>query len=169
MIQIPVHIALGSNLGSSEKILQQARDALRELPLKQMKCSSVLKSPPLLGMMQPDFLNQMVWGTTDIEVEDLLRECQAIEKKLGRIREKHWGPRTIDLDIISYGNQVNRIKTLKIPHPEMEKRAFVLMPLKELSPNWTHPVSGLSIDVLLEQWKQISNEPLPEILDLDSI
>ena len=169
MIQIPVHIGLGSNLGSSKKILQQARDALRELPLKRMKCSSVLKSPPLLGMMQPDFLNQMVWGTTDIEVEDLLRECQAIEKKLGRIREKHWGPRTIDLDIISYGNQVNSTTTLKIPHPELEKRAFVLMPLKELSPNWTHPVTGLSIDVLLEQWNQISSEPLPEILDLDSI
>ena len=168
MIQIPVHIALGSNLGSSKKILRQARDALRELPLKKMKSSSVLKSPPLLGMMQPDFLNQMVWGTTDIEAEDLLRECQAIEKKLGRIREKHWGPRTIDLDIISYGNQVNRTTNLKIPHPELEKRAFVLMPLKELSPNWTHPVSGLSIDVLLEQWNQISSEPLPEILDLDS-
>jgi 2-amino-4-hydroxy-6-hydroxymethyldihydropteridine diphosphokinase len=64
---------------------------------------------------------------------------------------------------------VNRTTTLKLPHPELEKRAFVLMPLKELSPNWKHPVSGLSIDVLLEQWKQISNEPLPEILDLDSI
>ena len=161
MKQIPVHIALGSNLGSSKEFLEEARIALKELPLKKMKCSSVLKSQPLLGMKQPDFLNQRVWGITSLEAEDLLLKCQAIEKRLGRIREKHWGPRTIDIDIITYGRQVSNSITIKIPHPEMEKRAFVLIPLRELSPEWTHPVSGLSIDLLLEQWKQLSSEPLP--------
>ena len=164
MKQIPVHIALGSNLGCSKKFLEEARKALRELPLNKMKCSSVLKSPPLLEMKQPDFLNQLIWGITSLEAEDLLIKCQAIEKRLGRIREKHWGPRTIDIDIITYGRQVSDSNTLKIPHPEMEKRAFVLIPLRELSPEWTHPVSGLSIDLLLEQWKQLSSEPLPEVL-----
>ena len=119
--------------------------------------------------MQPDFLNQLIWGITSLEAEDLLIKCQAIEKRLGRIREKHWGPRTIDIDIITYGLQVSDSNTLKIPHPEIEKRAFVLIPLKELSPEWTHPLSGLSIDLLLEQWKQFSSEPLPDILAPDRV
>ena len=160
----PVHIALGSNLGNPKNFLEEAREALRKLPLKKMKCSSILKSSPLLGMAQPDYLNQLVCGIIQLEAEELLMECQAIEKRLGRIREQRWGPRTIDIDIISYGQQTIDSPTLKIPHPEMEKRAFVLMPLQEISPQWTHPVSGHTIDELLEHWKSNSSEPLPVIL-----
>ena len=147
-----------------ENFLEEAREALRKLPLKKMKCSSILKSSPLLGMAQPDYLNQLVCGITQLKAEELLMECQAIEKRLGRIREKRWGPRTIDIDIISYGQQTIDSPILKIPHPEMEKRAFVLMPLQEISPQWTHPVSGHTIDELLEDWKSNSSEPLPVIL-----
>ena len=162
--EIPVHIALGSNLGNPENFLEEAREALRKLPLKKMKCSSILKSSPLLGMSQPDYLNQLVCGITQLRAEELLMDCQAIEKRIGRIREQRWGPRTIDIDIISYGQQTIDSPTLKIPHPEMEKRAFVLMPLQEISPQWTHPVSGHTIDELLEDWKSNSSEPLPVIL-----
>ena len=162
--EIPVHIALGSNLGNPENFLEEAREALRKRPLEKMKCSSILKSSPLLGMTQPDYLNQLVCGITQLKAEELLMECQAIEKRLGRIREQRWGPRTIDIDIISYGQQTIDSPILKIPHPEMEKRAFVLKPLQEISPQWTHPVSGHTIDELLEDWKSNSSEPLPVIL-----
>ena len=115
-------------------------------------------------MAQPDYLNQLICGITKLEAEELLMECQAIEKRLGRIREQRWGPRTIDIDIISYGQQTIDSPILKIPHPEMEKRAFVLKPLQEISPQWTHPVSGHTIDELLEDWRSNSSEPLPVIL-----
>ena len=162
--EIPVHIGLGSNLGNPENFLEEAREALRKLPLKKMKCSSILKSSPLLEMAQPDYMNQVVFGITQLEAEELLMECQAIEKRLGRIREQRWGSRTMDIDIISYGQQTIDSPILKIPHPEMEKRASVLMPLQEISPQWTHPVSDLTIDELLEDWKSNSSEPLPVIL-----
>ena len=158
-----VHLALGSNLGNSIVLLEKACSRLKQLPLLKMRLSSILQSPPLMGMDQREYLNQVVCGFTDIEPEKLLRNCSSIESALGRTREKHWGPRTMDIDILSYGNRVIQTESLRIPHPELENRSFVLMLLREISPEWAHPSSGLSISHLWEKWRQSSNEPVPEI------
>ena len=158
-----VHLSLGSNLGNSIDLLEKACSRLKQLPLLKMRRSSILQSPPLMGMDQPEYLNQVVCGFTDMEPETLLRNCSSIESALGRIREKHWGPRTMDIDILSYGNRVIQTESLRIPHPELENRSFVLMLLREISPEWAHPSSGLSIGQLWEKWRQSSSEPVPKI------
>ena len=125
-----VHLSLGSNLGNSFDLLEKACSKLKQLPLLRMRRSSIIQSPPLMGMDQPEYLNQVICGFTDMEPETLLRNCSCIESTLGRIREKHWGPRTIDIDILSYGKRVIKSESLHIPHPELENRSFVLMTLR---------------------------------------
>ena len=94
----------------------------------------------------------------------MLKQCLAIEARLDRVRGEHWGPRTMDIDILSYGNHIISSESLHIPHPELEKRAFVLLPLKVLSPGWVHPLIGLSIETLWEEFKKGSQEPLPRMV-----
>lgn len=159
-----VHLALGSNQGNRMDLLDKACSRLKKLPLFKMRRSSILQSPPLKGMDQPEYFNQVVSGFTKLEPEALLRECSIIELILGRIRVEQWGPRTMDIDILSFGKRVINTETLKIPHPELEKRSFVLMPLQEISPEWVHPLSGLSIGQLWGQWRQCNNEPIPRII-----
>ena len=158
-----VHLALGSNLGNSIDLLEKACSRLKQLPLLNMRHSSILQSPPLMGMDQPEYLNQVVSGFTDLGPETLLSNCNIIESALGRIRKKHWGPRTMDIDILSYGNRLIQTESLSIPHPELENRSFVLMLLREISPEWAHPSSGLSIGQLWKNWRHSSSEPVPEI------
>jgi 2-amino-4-hydroxy-6-hydroxymethyldihydropteridine diphosphokinase len=116
-------------------------------------------------MKQPNYFNQVVCGWTELTPVELLEKCQQIETQLGRIRKEHWGSRKIDLDILSYGKDIVDTERLKIPHPEMEKRSFVLLPLLELSPDWVHPKSGKSIQILWENWLKTNNEELPQVLN----
>ena len=162
---ILVHLGLGSNLGNRHDNLNQACIELESLPLLQFRVSSIYESDPLLKMPQPKYLNMVVCGLTELSPLELLKKCQQIENRLGRVRNEHWDSRTIDIDILAYGEECIDSEILKIPHPEMEKRSFVLAPLLELSPEWVHPKTGISIRKLWEEWQQTNDEKFPQSLN----
>ena len=127
------YIALGSNLGDREEHLAAARAALAALPATRwIAASSVEETQPLAGMNQPPYLNQMVLLETSLEPRALLAACQAIERSRGRVRAEHWGPRTLDLDIVRYGGRRIADPDLIIPHPELPNRDFWIRELAEL-------------------------------------
>ena len=161
-----MHLGLGSNLGNRLDFLNQACRELSAVTFRDFRSSAIYESEPLLKMKQPKYYNQVVCGLTDLSPVELVVKCQQIENMLGRVRKERWGSRNIDLDILSYGNEIVDNKKLKIPHPEMEKRSFVLLPLLELSPNWVHPESGTSISMLWENWLKTNDEELPQVLKL---
>ena len=137
------YIGLGSNLNNPK---QQIKDALIALnstqDVKVVALSSLYQSKPIDDSEQPDYINAVCQVDTHLTALELLYVCQGIETKQHRVREKKWGARTIDLDIILYGVQVVASKQLIIPHPEMMNRAFVLIPLSELEPDLKVPVLG---------------------------
>ena len=102
---------------------------------------------------------------TELAPLELLKKCQQIENRLGRVRKERWGSRNIDIDILSFGDEILDTDALKIPHPEMVKRSFVLLPLLELSPEWVHPQTGTGIRILWEKWLQTHNEAAPQSVD----
>ena len=127
------YVALGSNLGDREEHLAAARAALAALPATRwVAASAVEETQPLAGMDQPPYLNQMVLLETSLEPRALLAACQAIERSRGRVRTEHWGPRTLDLDIVRYGGRRIADPDLIIPHPELPHRDFWIRELAEL-------------------------------------
>ncbi len=134
------YLGLGSNLGERGDYLRQAVKLLGELPqLRLTGISSVYETDPVGVVDQPSFLNLVVRLDTEVGPHELLALCQAIEDKLGRVREERWGPRVIDIDILLYGDLRIDEADLVIPHPEMSVRAFVLVPLGELEPGVRGP------------------------------
>ena len=127
------YIALGSNLGDRAEHLAAARAALAALPRTRLLAASrVDETAPLAGMEQPAYLNQMVLLETALGPRALLTACQAIERSRGRVRGEHWGPRTLDLDIVRYGHRRIADPDLIIPHPELSNRDFWMRALAEL-------------------------------------
>ncbi|MBC8258564.1 MAG: 2-amino-4-hydroxy-6-hydroxymethyldihydropteridine diphosphokinase [SAR324 cluster bacterium] len=161
---ILVHLGLGSNLGNRLDLLKQACAELKSLPLQQFRVSSIFESEPLLKMPQPKYLNLVLCGLTMLSPFELLNKCQKIENKLGRVRNERWGSRTIDIDILAYADEIIDKDNLRIPHPELEKRSFVLLPLLELNPAWEHPKTGVSIRMLWQNWQQTNDEEVPQRL-----
>jgi 2-amino-4-hydroxy-6-hydroxymethyldihydropteridine diphosphokinase len=126
-------VALGSNLGDRAAHLRAGRDALGALPgTRLIAASAVEETAPLAGMNQPPYLNQMVLLETDMEPRALLQACQAIEQHEGRKRTEHWGSRTLDLDIVRFGNRRVEETDLIIPHPELPNRDFWRRELAEI-------------------------------------
>jgi len=149
---ILVHLGLGSNLGDRKKFLNMACNHLRSEALREFRASSIYESEPLLKMPQPKYFNNVVCGMTVLSPQELLKKCKQIEISSGRIRRESWGSREIDIDILSYGSRIIDKNDLVIPHPEIENRSFVLMPMLELSPEWLHPKTGVTIKELWENW-----------------
>ena len=160
---ILVHLGLGSNLGDRKEFLNMACNQLRSEAVREFRASSIYESEPLLKMPQPKFFNMVVCGLTVLSPPELLKKCQQIEISSGRIRRERWGSREIDIDILSYGSRIIHNDDLVIPHPEIENRSFVLMPMLELSPEWLHPETGITIKELWENWllKHEGQVPLP--------
>jgi 2-amino-4-hydroxy-6-hydroxymethyldihydropteridine diphosphokinase len=128
-----VYVALGSNLGDREQHLRAAREALAELPgTSLLAVSSIEETEPLGGLPQPPYLNQMALVETTLEPRALLRALQEIERQEGRQRTEHWGSRTLDLDIVRFGDRQVRDHDLIIPHPELSNRDFWRRELAEL-------------------------------------
>jgi 2-amino-4-hydroxy-6-hydroxymethyldihydropteridine diphosphokinase len=144
-------IGLGSNLGDSRSILAGTIDRLRSHPqIEVISVSSWYLTAPI-GPPQPDYLNGCATIETSLTPLALLQELQAIEAEFGRVRQEIWGARTLDLDLLLYDNLIIDLPTLQVPHPHMGKRAFVLIPLAEIAPNWIEPKSGQSIVTLCNQ------------------
>jgi len=143
-----VYLGLGSNLGDRAGYLRRARENLAP-EVKLLRASSVYETPPWGYSDQPAFLNQVVEVQTDLEPEALLAKLKGIESELGRVKNFRYGPRCIDLDILFYENCVYQSERLTIPHPSLAERAFVLVPMNELAPNFIHPLLHEPISELL--------------------
>lgn len=146
------YIALGSNIGDTETYLNEAVEKIGQIPTCTVeKVSSYLVTEPYGVTDQPDFLNACLKMRTLLYPEELLKELNRIEKEAGRERIIHWGPRTLDLDILLYDDIVLEEDDLCIPHVEMHKRSFVLEPLAEIAPYKRHPVYGKTVREMLEE------------------
>jgi 2-amino-4-hydroxy-6-hydroxymethyldihydropteridine diphosphokinase len=143
-----VYLGLGSNLGDRAGYLRRARENLAP-EVNLLRASSVYETPPWGYTDQPAFLNQVVEVQTDLEPEALLVKLKGIESELGRVKNFRYGPRCIDLDILFYENRVYQSERLTIPHPSLAERAFVLVPINELAPNFVHPLLHKAISELL--------------------
>ncbi|TVQ49031.1 MAG: 2-amino-4-hydroxy-6-hydroxymethyldihydropteridine diphosphokinase [Gloeocapsa sp. DLM2.Bin57] len=146
-----VAIALGSNQGDSLSILENAVTELDKIPeISLISCSNWYQTKAI-GPIQPDYLNGCAILEVTLTPEELLTKLLEVEAKFGRVRTLKWGPRTLDLDLLLYGDIILETPSLQIPHPRMHQRAFVLVPLAEIAPDWIDPVSQKAIASLLEQ------------------
>jgi 2-amino-4-hydroxy-6-hydroxymethyldihydropteridine diphosphokinase len=143
-------IALGSNLGDSLFTLEAAVENLSKTPGICLDSHSSWYTTKAIGPKQPDYLNGCAILQVDIIPHLLLEILLQIETKFGRQRLEHWGPRTLDLDLLLYDDLILETTNLQIPHPRMKERAFVLVPLMEIAPNWVEPVSGITIKELIK-------------------
>lgn len=128
-------LGLGSNLGERLETLQRAVDLLTGRGVRVIRSSRVYETDPVGGPPQPDYLNAVIEVETELSPRELLQACIAVEELLGREREVRWGPRTADMDILTFDDRVMDEPDLQIPHPRMHERAFVMIPLLELDPD----------------------------------
>jgi 2-amino-4-hydroxy-6-hydroxymethyldihydropteridine diphosphokinase len=141
-------ISLGSNLGNRRKNLIRAVSLLKKSLVKIIKASSLYETFPVGFITQPWFMNRVLEIETDMQPESFLLLVKSIEKGMGRKQTIQNGPRCIDIDILLAENRVVQTEKLQIPHPELNKRNFVLIPLSEISPNTVHPVIHKKIEEL---------------------
>ncbi len=146
-----VYLSMGSNMGEREKYIADAIDALQKHPqIEVEKVSELLVTKPYGDVEQEDFVNGALKIRTLLSPEELLEELHRIEAAADRKRLVHWGPRTLDLDIVFYDKLVYESDDLIIPHVDMENRYFVLKPLSELAPNYRHPILQKTVSGLLQ-------------------
>ena len=143
-------IALGSNLGDSLTILEDALKTLAQTPGIALESSSSWYQTAPIGPPQPDYLNGCALLKVQLNPEELLATLLEVEKQFGRVRTQRWGPRSLDLDLLLFDRVILETPKLQIPHPRMGERAFVLVPLAEIAPDWIDPVSGKAIAQLLQ-------------------
>ncbi|MFP1816803.1 2-amino-4-hydroxy-6-hydroxymethyldihydropteridine diphosphokinase [Lonsdalea quercina] len=136
-----VYLALGSNLSQPLQQVHAALTALDAIPLtRRVRCSPFYRSRPLGPQDQPDYLNAVAELHTELEPEALLDHTQRIEREQGRVRKAHrWGPRTLDLDILLFGDKVINTERLIVPHYDMKNREFMLYPLADIAPMLIFP------------------------------
>lgn len=142
--RVGIYLGLGSNLGDREARLREALERLAD-PIRVMAISGVYETEPVGFTDQPSFLNAVARVETPLEPAALLDACAAVESAMGRERRFPDAPRTIDIDLLLYGDTVMEGPGLTLPHPRMLDRAFVLAPLAELAPEMRHPRSGRTI------------------------
>lgn len=136
-----VYVGVGSNMGERQAWIDMAAEALRsDGNNRNFRSAQVIETEPYGYLEQDKFLNTVFTFETLYEPEELLLRMQEIEKEAHRERKIHWGPRTLDLDLLLYDNRITESPVLTIPHPEMTKRLFVLIPLCELNPHGVHPL-----------------------------
>ncbi len=146
------YLGLGSNIGDREKSLNNAIAKLSEVPgIQVTKISSRYETKPYGKTDQPDFMNMAVEVDTNLTPLDLLETVLGIEHELGRVRTEVWGPRSIDIDVLLYEDLELKLTDLKVPHPEMHLRSFVLDPLNEIAPKREHPTLQMTVEKIKEQ------------------
>jgi len=148
----PIFLGLGANIGRRLENIRKALKKIAQLPgTKIIQYSSVFESPPVGFERQNYFLNLVAQISTESKPKQLLKNLLQIEDDLGRIRKFHWGPRIIDIDILYWGDKIFQDKVLQIPHPEIENRAFVLLPLNEIASDFQAPPRFISVKQLLKK------------------
>ncbi len=154
-----VYIGVGSNLGDREQYIHEAQNAICELEkIKNFRSATILETEPYGYLEQGRFLNTVWQVETLYTPMELLHVLWKIENSAGRERKIHWGPRTLDLDILLYDDLVTEEEELTIPHPEMTKRCFVLEPLCQLYPQGVHPLMKKRYAEILEELKEKEQE-----------
>ena len=143
------YVALGSNLGDKEANLRRALELLIESGVEIVKTSTFISTEPYGVTDQPQFLNGVCEVRTSLEPLELLHTLLDIEQEMGRVRLRHWGERNIDLDLLLYEDVVMDTPQLKLPHPDMQNRDFVLLPLAEIAPELVHPTLQKTISELV--------------------
>ena len=144
-------IALGGNIGDSYRILAAAIETLAQTPGIKLQAQSSWYRTKAVGPPQPDYLNGCAILQAEMSPDLLLETLLAIEQKFGRVRQERWGARSLDLDLLLYDDLIIDTPNLQIPHPRMRERAFVLIPLAEIAPDWVEPVSGRVIKDLVKE------------------
>ena len=144
-------LGFGGNLGKPLNNFRQARQQLAEqLEIEVVSTSPLYQTPPIGGPEgQPDYLNGVVEILTGLSALDLLQLCHQIEAAAGRSRNLHWGPRTLDIDLLLVADLIMDVPLLTLPHPRLYQRHFVLLPLNDLAPELLHPVFKVTINQLL--------------------
>ena len=153
------YIGIGSNLGNRQENCLRAIELLQKKGIIVTKRSSLYKTEPWGVKDQPRFINMAVEIDTSLEPKELLKILKNIEKGLGREKSSKWGPRIIDLDILLFDDIILNEDNLKIPHPLMQERDFVLRPLCEIAPDIYHPLLKLSMYELMQKIHRKSQEP----------
>jgi 2-amino-4-hydroxy-6-hydroxymethyldihydropteridine diphosphokinase len=150
VIMKTAYLGLGSNLGNRLAFLRGGRDILADSPaIDLVKISGVYETAAVGGPPEnPFFLNAVMEIRTSLDPGQLLKVCLATEDEFGRSRPVRWAPRTLDVDILFYADQVLAEEDLIIPHPRLQERAFVLVPLREIAPDLKHPVLDQTITAL---------------------
>ena len=157
-----VYLGIGTNLGDRRKNLVDV-EGLINLKVGPVVARSKTYETAAWGLTeQPDFYNQALSVKTTLDAEEVLREVLEIETHLGRVREEKWGARVIDIDILYYNDSVINLPHLKIPHPFIQERNFVLIPLLEIAPDYVHPILKLPNEELFWNSKDDS-----EVVQLD--
>ncbi|HEX2786758.1 MAG TPA: 2-amino-4-hydroxy-6-hydroxymethyldihydropteridine diphosphokinase [Ignavibacteria bacterium] len=147
-----VFLGLGSNLGNRVEYIERAIEEIGSLKdTKIIKKASLYETEPWGFKEQPDFINSAVEIETMLSAEELFNEVKSIEQKLKRKSKGKWQEREIDIDILFYGNEIIKSERINIPHKEIEKRKFVLIPMYELAPDFVHPVFNETITELLSK------------------
>lgn len=155
---VDAHIALGSNLGDRLQHLQQACDQIGQIPgIEIVARSAIYQTAPMGPTGQGAYLNAAIHVRTTLRAESLLREMQNIEQTHHRQRTRKWGPRTLDLDLLFYGDRIISTPELTVPHPHLHERWFVLQPLSDVAEAVVHPVLGRSVRALLDN---VTAEPI---------
>ena len=155
-----IHINIGSNLnskfGTKFKNISIAINLLIESKLKIKKISNFYETPSYPNKNLPKFANIGLIAKYDFDHIKLIKEISLIEKKIGRVKSRKNDPRVCDIDIIDFNGQIKKEKLLKLPHPRSHTRNFVLYPIKEIDPNWIHPIFKKNVDFLINQLRQNS-------------
>jgi 2-amino-4-hydroxy-6-hydroxymethyldihydropteridine diphosphokinase len=184
-----VYLAFGTNenkqFGHIYEAIEVSYGLLQDKYLRILKFSPFYKTPAFPVGNGPDYVNSVIKAETSLSPDDLLSALHEMENQLGRVRQKRWGPRVIDIDLLDYQGQVlpSRKKYQKwydmplelqkttwpddliLPHPRLQDRGFVLVPLRAVAPDWVHPVTGEKIDTLIAQ---IDSDELKQIVQLPS-
>ena len=149
-----IYIGLGANIPNKKNLslidtLKSAMICIESLSLKIIEKSSFYSSAPYPMSDQPWFINSVISIETTLKPKELLNALHEIERLFGRERREKWGPRTLDLDLLTYNN-LQSDKEVNLPHPRMHERAFVLYPLNEVSKNWVHPILQKNVNELIK-------------------